>query len=252
MNSDIQYASLSKRIIAGIFDAILLVTLAVLLATGVSSILDYGNKANALKDKYAYFENLYNVDFEITEDDYALLSTEQQEQFQAAYEALASDEETLYIYNLLISFTVVIISVSALLSFLILEFAVPLILKNGQTLGKKIFSIAIVRPDCVQMSAVSLFIRTVLGKFAIETMVPVLLVMLALWGVVGIIAPIMVIGIVLMQIMLAYKTDARTLIHDRLALTVAVDIQCQRIFETKEDQLAYAEKLRNEADNSVY
>ena len=251
MRYDIQTANMWKRIFAAIFDGILLVTLAVLVATVVSSVLDYNNQAKALEEKYIYFESVYGVDFEITQEDYDLLTPEQQEKFNQAYEALSTDEDTLYVYNMLISLSIVIISVSGLISFAVLEFIVPLLLKNGQTLGKKIFGLAVMRPDAVKISAVSLFIRTFMAKYAIETMVPLLMGLMILWGAVGVLGPILVLGILLLQIMLLLRNEHRTPIHDKLAMTVVVDYNSQMIFPTKEAQLEHEQKIQENV-NSIY
>ena len=251
MRYDIQTANMWKRIFAAIFDGILLVTLAVLVATVVSSVLDYNNQAKALEEKYIYFESGDGVDFEITQEDYDLLTPEQQEKFNQAYEALSTDEDTLYVYNMLISLSIVIISVSGLISFAVLEFIVPLLLKNGQTLGKKIFGLAVMRPDAVKISAVSLFIRTFMAKYAIETMVPLLMGLMILWGAVGVLGPILVLGILLLQIMLLLRNEHRTPIHDKLAMTVVVDYNSQMIFPTKEAQLEHEQKIQENV-NSIY
>ena len=65
-----------------------------------------------------------------------------------------------------------ITTLSTLIAFLLLEFAVPLMLKNGQTLGKKIFGVAVVRVDGVKVSPVMVFARGILGKCTIGTLAP--------------------------------------------------------------------------------
>lgn len=138
-----------------------------------------------------------------------------------------------YVYTLL--FTMV--SVGILLAYLILEFVVPLFFKNGQTIGKKVFSIGLVRPDCVKISNLALFGRTIIGKFAIETMFPVLLVFLFLFGGIGVFAVILFAAITLLNIILFFATKNRTPLHDVLAGTVAVDMKLQMIFQSTEELL---------------
>ena len=83
----------------------------------------------------------------------------------------------------LVNYTFIIISFSILIGFLIVEFLFPMIFKNGQTLGKKIFGIGVMRVDGVKVTTPILFVRSILGKFTIETMMPVLMVIMiySLW-----------------------------------------------------------------------
>lgn len=136
-----------------------------------------------------------------------------------------------YVYTLLF----MMVSVGLLLAYLILEFILPLIFKNGQTVGKKIFGICLVRPDCVKISNLALFARTVVGKFAIETMFPTLLVFSFLFGGMGVLAIILFAAITLLNVVLFFATSNKTPIHDILAGTVAVDIKLQMIFESAEE-----------------
>ena len=100
--------------------------------------------------------------------------------------ALNEDEAVKYAYNMCVSYSVLIITFSLLLATVLLEFVLPLILKNGQTVGKKCFSLGVVRVDGVKVSAVQMFARTVLGKYAVETMIPVYVIIMIYWGLMGI------------------------------------------------------------------
>ncbi len=139
-----------------------------------------------------------------------------------------------YVHNLLFMFT----SIGILLAYAVLEFIVPLCLKNGQTVGKKVFGIGLVRPDCVKISPVSLFARTFLGKFAVETMFPVLLVFLFFFGGMGLLAVILFAALLLLNVILFFATKNRTPIHDLFASTVVVDIKLQSVYDTEEELLA--------------
>ena len=136
-----------------------------------------------------------------------------------------------YVYNLLFMMT----SVGTLLAYLVLEFILPIIFKNGQTVGKKVFGICLVRPNCVKITTLSLFARTILGKYAIETMFPILLVFLFLFGGLGILAIILLAALALLNIILFFALKNRTPIHDLLAGTVVVDMKLQMIFQSEEE-----------------
>ena len=139
-----------------------------------------------------------------------------------------------------------IISLSMLIAFLILEFIVPLIFKNGQTLGKKIFGIAVMRVDGVKIPAFQLFIRAVLGKYTIETMVPLFIIMLFLMGTLGITGPIVILLLIVLQIVVMVVSKTNSPIHDLLAVTVVVDINTQMIFDSTAEMIEYKKKRAEE------
>lgn len=132
----------------------------------------------------------------------------------------------------------VLISIGVLLAYIILEFIIPIILKNGQTVGKKIFSICLVRPNCVKIPIIALFARTILGKYAIETMFPLLLVYLFIFSGLGITAIVLFAAMVLLNVILFFATKNRTPIHDIVSNTVAVDMKIQMIFASEEELAA--------------
>ena len=138
-------------------------------------------------------------------------------------------------YLLVYSTLFMMISLGLLLAYLVLEFILPIILKNGQTVGKKVFGICLVRSDCVKITNISLFARSILGKFAVETMFPVLLVFLFFFGGLGVLAIILFAALMILNIVLFFATKNRTPIHDIFAATVAVDMKLQMIYESEEE-----------------
>ncbi|MDE6586288.1 MAG: RDD family protein, partial [Clostridia bacterium] len=152
-----------------------------------------------------------------------------------AYKGLPSVAEVnrqyQYVYSLLFMMT----SLGILLSYIVLEFLIPIIFKNGQTVGKKVFGICLVRPDCVKITHLSLFARTLLGKYAIETMFPVLLVFMFLFGGLGILAIVLFVALELLNLILFFALKNRTPIHDLLASTVVVDMKLQMIYQSVEE-----------------
>jgi uncharacterized RDD family membrane protein YckC len=131
-----------------------------------------------------------------------------------------------------------------LIAFLILEFIVPLLFKNGQTLGKKIFGIAVIRVDGVRIPTFQLFVRAVLGKYTIETMVPLFIIMLFLMGTLGIMGPIIILLLIVLQIVVMVVSKTNSPIHDLLAVTAVVDINTQMIFDSTVEMIEYKKKKR--------
>lgn len=143
-----------------------------------------------------------------------------------------------YVYSLIF----LMLSIGLFLAYLVLEFILPVILKNGQTVGKKVFSIGLVRSNCVKISDLALFARTMVGKFAFETMFPVLLIYMFFFGGLGILALVLLGALLLLNIILFFATKNKTPIHDLLAGTVAVDLKLQMIYYS-EDELNEAKAL---------
>ena len=137
--------------------------------------------------------------------------------------------------NYLFSLLFMMVSVGVALAYLVLEFILPLIFKNGQTVGKNVFGICLVRANCVKMGNVQLFARTFIGKFAIETMFPVLLVFMVFFGWLGWLGIILPVALFALNAILFLFTKNKTPIHDILVGTVAVDSKIQVIFQSEEE-----------------
>ncbi len=242
MSIDLQKASMWKRISAFLFDFILLATLAVAVAFLLSAVLDYDGYNDSLSAGYARYENEYSVNFSISSSEYDALTDEQRQLYQDAYDAMIADEQVLSDYNMVMNLTLVILTLAVLLSTMLLEFVVPLLLHNGQTLGKKIFGVGLMRTDGVQLTTVQLLIRSLLGKFTIETMIPIYILMMIFMGTIGIVGPTVLLGIALIELISLAATRTNSAIHDLLAGTVAVDLASQQIFRSTDDLIAYTQK----------
>ena len=243
---DLQKASMWKRVSAFLFDFILLVIAVAGFAFLLSAVFGYDKHNTALDAAYAIYEAEYGVVFDISQEEFMQKSEAEQQVWNSAYQALIKDQEAMYSYNMVINLTLVISSLAILLAYLLLEFFVPVKFGNGQTLGKKIFGVAVMRTDGVKITAPLLFIRTILGKFTIETMIPVLICIMIFFNTIGIVG-ILILGLILLvQIILLITTHTNSCIHDVLAKTVAVDMQSQLIFDTEEELIAYKNKVHAE------
>ncbi len=242
---DLQKASIWKRMSAYLFDFILLGIAAVGFALLLSSVLGYSAKSDALDAYYEKYEQEYNVDFEIESEKYELLSEGEKERYDTAYGALWTDKEFSRAFSLLMNLTLIITTFSILLAYIVFEIAIPLILKNGQTLGKKIFGLCLVRVDCIKVTPLMLFIRTILGKFTVETMFPLALAFMFVLGG-GLVSPLVILLIFLTQFILFFVTKNHTVIHDSFAQTVVVDMASQMIFNNTDELIAYKKKLHAE------
>ena len=244
--TDLQKASMLKRISAFLFDFILFGILTVGISLIVSRVTGYDGYYEKLSGLYEKYEQEYGVDFNISSEEYYALTEEQRKPYEEAMDALAADSEVLHTYSMVVNLTLCILTSSILLSYAVLEFALPLILGNGQTLGKKIFSLAVMRTDCVKITAPLLFIRTFLGKFTFETMIPVLIVIMIFFNKIGLLGTLILGGLSLVQIILLIVTETNSVIHDLMAKTVVVDMTSQMIFNSEEEMIEYKQKRHAE------
>lgn len=257
---DFQKANMWKRISAALCDFILLaivvVGFALLLSylLGINGYLDRFDELQiSFKEQHGiYTQERYNELSEeeradaVVEKDYSLLTDEERSRYDEADKAFSQDSEANFVYGMIMNNVLIMLIFSILLGYVLLEFVVPLIFKNGQTLGKKIFGVAIMREDGVKLSPMLLFVRTVLGKYTVETMIPVLIIIMIFFGVMGIIGTIVIIAMLIAQIVLIMATRSRTALHDKLAHTVAVDYASQMIFDSPEAMIAYKQRIHAE------
>lgn len=239
MNYEIQKAGIWKRITAWLFDMILVGILAVGCGVLLSWVLGYDGYSQTVDQAYAAYEAQYGITFEITQAEYEAFSPEQRQNYDAAYEALIADGAAMKAYNMMLSLSLVITSLGILAAVLIWEFLIPLRLGNGQTLGKKIFGLCLIRQDGVQVNNLQLFARVLLGKYTIETMIPVCILMMIFWGVMGVTGTLVLMLLLAGQAVCLVVTRNNAALHDLLAGTLVVDMASQRIFRTTEDLIAY-------------
>ena len=255
---DLQKGSLLKRASAILLDGILLVILATGFAFALSAVLHYGDYADTYSEGLDRYEKQFNIDFSNIIDESSMTDAEK-EAYIAVVEAMNDDEEMVYAFNMMIRIIVLEVSVAIVLAYAVVEFIIPLILKNGQTIGKKIFGLGVMRTNGVRIRGVSLFIRTFMGKCVLETMIPVLVVMMiffSAWGImasIGLFGPILVIGLLVAQMILLFLTKRHTMIHDLVSDCVVVDLGSQMIFEDEQAMNEYqAKEAAREAAASPY
>ena len=246
MITDLQKASLLKRISAALFDGILLAIVAVGVAAVLSLIFGYNDQIDNLTNDYADYESRYGVEFQITQDQYNAMTDAQKQNYDAAYQALTADKNVLQTYNVVLNMTLLIITFGILIGVLIIEFCIPLIFGNGQTLGKKIFGIALIRSDGVRIRPLQLFVRTVLGKFTLELMIPIYILIMIFFNSIGFVSILVLATLLVVEVICMVVSKTNSLLHDTLACTVAVDMASQMIFDSRDELLAYVAKVHAE------
>lgn len=234
-------------------DALLLCLLAVAIAPILGGIVGYQESITTYQNYHQQYCDQYGIKNNITPTEYNQLSNDEKARYEEADKAFQADPEVNRAQMLIFNLFIVIVSFSILLAHLILEFLVPLFLKNGQTLGKKAFGLGVVRADCVKLSVFQLFVRSIIGKYTIEVMVPVMLLVMLVSGVIGIMAPIVIVLFWILQIVLIIVSRTNSLIHDALAVTVVVDMTTQAIYENAEALLeAKKQAAADQAEKAPY
>ena len=246
MNYTLQRASIWKRISAWLLDAILLCIVATMMAWALSSLLHYDSYQQQFQERCTLISSEYGISLNATQAEIDAMTPEQLATLEAASAALSADDEALYAWNMMINLIILMLSMSVLLAYLVLEFAVPMFFGHGRTVGKKIFGIAVMRQEGVRVNGVCIFIRTILGKFAIETMIPAMMLLMLYFGAIGLPGLLITAAILLVEIVLLATTHERCMIHDKLANTVAVDFASQMIFDSQEALIAYKQKVAAE------
>ena len=243
MNTDLQTASMWKRISAWLFDTILLVsvvTLAAYLLFGAFRYDDYVSQLEQIREKY---QTQHQIDFDqeqLPENADAAEKEAYAARYADAKDALEADVQWVRTLGIANSLIPLISTLSVFVAMLLMEFVIPLLLKNGQTLGKKIFSLGVVRIDAVRITPLQLFVRSILSKFTVCLMLPLYITAV---GAVGIVVAL---GIFVFQLVCPLVNREHRGLHDLLSGTVVVDLPSQRVFSSATDRTEYLMKLHAE------
>lgn len=244
---DLQRAGLGKRIMAAIFDGVLAVTLAVGLAALLSFCFGYDVEVERYAAIMSEYEQEYDVDLESSTAD--MTSAElasYNEKVSAVYEALSQNTEFMNLYSKLSNMRLLMLSFSPLGALILMELLIPLLLGNGQTIGKKIFGIGLMHVEGIRVSGKQVFIRAILGKYSVELMLPIYIFLMTLTGGLGVVGWALLAVLLIAQIVCVVITRTNAPIHDIFASTVAVDLASQRIFEDIEDRDNYIKAIHAE------
>lgn len=256
MSAEISKAGLVRRIAAWVLDAMLLCMIAVGAICGISALMGYEEHNAVFQAVYqeceTKSEEKYGISFQLSLEAYEQMTQEERDAFDAAYEAasqeaydaLVANEEAMAAFSMIVQISLTAASLGILVAVLITEFAVPLLLKNGQTLGKKAFSIGVVRNDGVKANTLQLLARALLGKYTIEIMIPVFLILMMFWGMMDMTGTIVIIGLGILQLVVCLVSKTNACIHDLLAGTVAVDLNTQRVFATTDDLINHVKRIQ--------
>ena len=237
------------------FDGVLLFALTIACMIGFHAAFGVDAKIDKLEQYRTEYATKYGIDLDIKQEDYDNFTQEEKDAYDKLYlevnEAMSKDEKVMELNGDIITAVATSISLGLLISTVGLYFVVPLCFKQGRTLGKKIFGLAVVRTNGVKLTNPLLFARSLIGFYAIELMFPLIITALTLLGVLGIIGFITLGLFFILEIgVMIYTKKTHSCIHDLLTDSVVVDMASQQIFETQEDRTEFdkAEAARKAAE----
>lgn len=249
MSMSIQKAPVWKRISACIFDIMLVVSLTLVFLLALSAVMNFDGYSATLKEYLTHYQQQFQLP-NYTQAEFDALTETQKAEFNAlqnqAFAAFFQDAEVSATIVKFATAILIALSISLLLAYVIVYFLVALLFKNGQSLGKKSFGLAVMRTNGVKVSNSVLLIRIIVGMFVIETLFPLLLLALTAVRFLGAIGVIMPILLVLLNLGVMAYTPTNSTIHDLLCDTVVVDIASQEIFESEEALLEHKKRLAAE------
>ena len=197
-------------------------------------------EGNFLKDRLAIRRSVrYNPDtgqqVELTDTDFLVAY---QPLYVIAYNHLISQDFYANTANTLYFYYSLSVIASIILSGIICYIIIPLFLKNGQTLAKKIFKLGLATYDGYKMSNYQLLLRIVPFVLINAAMI------IPVWS--SIILVIMVyIVILLVSFALMMASPKKAALHDFAARTIVVDLNSSIIFLNELEEEAYIAKEDN-------
>lgn len=246
MKTDIQRADFWKRISAFLFDIVMILVVVIGVAGLVSAVLGYDDHFSVVENVEGEYAEKYGINLNITSEEFDALTEEEKDVYRKCDAERARDQRLIVAYEMITNLSFAIVSISVIFAYILMELIVPIFFKNGQTLGKKIFGLAVVHSNAVRIGGQAHFIRSVIGKCMIEALVPIYIILMVYFGKLGIVGIGVLVLLALLQLFVLCTTKTRSAIHDLISDTVVVDMASQEIFNSVDDLMAYKNKLHEE------
>lgn len=246
MSYELQKASIPKRIAAFLIDLILLAILASGAAWVLTGIFGYDEYAATVEQAYEQYGQAHGVNLMISQEEYNALTPELQAKVDAGFADMNQDQAAIDAFEIMQQLILINASLSILFGTVVVEIVFPLIFKNGQTVGKKVFSLSVIHRDGIQINGVQLFTRSILGKYAVELMIPAYALLALFFGIGIAIMILLAMLVIVVQLGCLLVTRNNSAIHDLMSGTVVVDHSSQMIFKTPGDLINYQKKVAAE------
>lgn len=227
-------ASIIKRLAAWLLDAIVVVIIAVGFMLLTSVVIGYDKQITKLNEYYEKYD-LYVEDEDGNRDFCTLNPNNELDPCNVGWRKFGEDKDAVAQYEKVNTYSVIILSSGVVFGVMITYCILPLIFKNGKTLGKKIFSIALITDDEIRVTPRCIFIRSLFGNFLVITMIPILLIFTGMTSGGGLLYTLGALVIIIGNIGSVIFTKNHQNIPDLIAKTIPVDATCQIIVDTKEE-----------------
>ena len=235
-----------KRLAAYVIDLILLLAITVGVVVGMFSTMGYAAYEEQFDMYCQKYGQQFGVDLSASRADQAELPEAELEKYSAAWEALNADEQAMDAVKQKLRIELLAATVGFFVAYVILEVMIPLIFKNGQTVGKKLMGLCVMHKYHVRVGVMQIIYRTILGKYFIETIIPVIMLILSDYGVLGTTASLVLAIIAMTQGFIVLMSQANCGIHDKLFHTVVADFNEQHIFDTLDERITFEEAYEKE------
>ena len=243
---DLQKAPYAKRMFAFLADFVIAAMLTVGMYLLLANVLDTDGYLNRYNEICAEYEERYGVDYSTDEEAYSKMTDEEKAHYKEAVDAMNADEEANKAITGYFTLTLVILSAGVFGSVILLEFVIPVILKDGRSLGKRLFGLGVMRTGFTRASAPIIFVRNVIGKGVMEFILPALTFISVITGVTGVFGWVLIAVFAAGEVFSLVKLGPGRFLHDVIADTVAVDWGSQMIFESEEQRDEYIDKLKQQ------
>ena len=153
------------------------------------------------------------------------------------WENFNKDSTAVYYSNKTIELLLIVFSVSVIVTNILYELIIPLCLKNGQTVGLKVFNLGFIDNEGVKVRPIQVFVRFLFGKTIVNILIPFysFLFYTMYGGLPGMIAGLLAFGIPVMNILLFLFGPKKCGFANLIGGVFVVDLEDTYIFENKEE-----------------
>lgn len=218
-----------KRILASFLDLILFAVLLTGMMLLLSYVIGYQHDLELLTQKYIE----YGVYILNKDGQYEFCS--EASSCMDAWKAFNQDALAIQYYDSVAMKTLPITIGGVFLSELILEFIIPLFLKNGRTIGMFCLGIAYLDKKDIQITHIQLFIRFLFGKFIVVSVLPLFCFYLHffnIWPTYGLVACL---AFVIGNLIMKFVTERRVGFADAIGSMYMVENEAQVYVKTTEE-----------------
>lgn len=218
------HASLKKRMAVAALDLVLALLLTALLACAFGALFGYARTVAQIDRVTTDFEIANRINLSITEEVYQSLPEAERTRYDLMIDALRHDPAMIDAYTDLVGATVGIAALSFLVAYLALEILIPLCNKHRATVGGLLLGMTLAQADLSPVRTSTLLGRVLIGKYLMETLLPVIvLIITALEVIPGLAGILILLVFAAVQIWAVAATAQHVPVHGLISGTVTAN-----------------------------